>query len=149
MSYPNEPDYIVVRKGDGGSPETFPIVCGIETAGVNQTANTSDRFRRDCANPADVATRAVRVTGLQWDVSGTGVVNMDEFEAMQAALGNRSTWRIEYGKYDDAASFPRTGTIFGYYEGPGILTSFNTNVGEDGTAEITIAGENRPVWTVL
>lgn len=149
MSYPNEPDYVVVRRENPENPGTFNIVCGIETAGLNQTANTSDRFRRDCANPADVATRAVRVTGIQWDLSGNGVVNMDEFESMQAALGNRSNWRVEYGKYDDAASIPRTGTIFGYYQGPGILTAFNTNVGEDGTAEITIAGENRPTWTVL
>lgn len=149
MSYPNEPDYVVVRLGDGEETEAFDIVCGIESAGLNQTANTSDRFRRDCANPADVPTRVVRVTGTQWDLSGTGVINMDTFEDMQAALGNRRNWRVEYGKYDDAASIPRTGTIFGYYTGPGVLTAFNTNVGDDGTAEITIAGENRPIWTEI
>lgn len=150
MSLPNEPDYVVVRLGDGASPEVFDIVCGFETAGINQTANTSDRFRRDCATPADVPLRTVRVTGLQWDLTASGVLNMDMIEDMQAALGNRRSWRIEYGKFDDAASIPRTGTIYGRYDGRGVLTAFNANTsGEEASAEVTIAGEGRPTWTLV
>lgn len=147
MSLPNEPDYVVVQMGNGATPEVFTVVCGIDSAGLTQTANTSDRFRRDCATPADVPLRGVRVTGIQWDLSGTGVVNMDEFDRLQGALGNQINYRILYGQYDGVASIPRTGTIIGYYDGPGVMTAFNQNLGDEGTAEIAIAGVNRPVWT--
>lgn len=150
MSYPVEPDYVVVQLGDGASPEAFAIMCGIETAGVNQTVNTSDRFRRDCAKPAAVPTRKIIVTGKQWDVTGSGVINMAEFNRFNAALGARRNYRLLFGQYDaqDATDTERTGTIYGYYSGPGVMTASNISVGGDeGTGEITIAGENDLVWT--
>ena len=150
MSVPVEPDYVVVELGDGAATEAFAVICGIETAGVNQTVTSTDRFRRDCAKPAAVPTRKVRVTGKQWDMTGSGVINMDEFDRYNSALGVRRNYRILYGRFDTQADgdTERTGTIYGYYTGPGVMTAFNQNVGGDeGTAEITIAGEDGIVWT--
>jgi hypothetical protein len=149
MSYPNEPDYIVVQVGNGATPEVFVDACGIETSGLNQTVQSNDRYRRDCATPAAIPTRKVRVTGYSWDLTGSGVINMDQFELFQDALGVTKNFRVLYGKYGAVdTGGNRTGTIEGYYAGPGVMTAYNVNVGgEDGTAEITIAGENKPVWT--
>lgn len=150
MSYPVEPDYIVLQLGDGATPEVFTAMCGLEGANINQTVTSSDRFRRDCAKPAAVPTRKVRVTGKQWDVTGSGVINMDEFDRFNAALGARRSYRLLLGQYDtqDSGDTERNGTIYGYYKGPAVMTAHNINVGgEDGTAEVTLAGEDELVWT--
>lgn len=144
MSYPNEPDFIVVKIGDGAEPEVFTTICGLEGATVNQTANTSDRFRRDCANPGKVPTRKTKTTGKQWDATGSGVVNVDEFPTFAAALGIRKNYQIEFGKRDGSD----TGVIIGTYAGPAVMTAANVNMGDsDGSMEITLTGEDEITWT--
>jgi hypothetical protein len=106
--------------------------------------NTSDRFRRDCAKPAAIPTRKVRVTGKQWDATGSGVINIDEFDTFNDALGIRQNYRFEFGKRDGTDA----GDIIGYYAGPAVMTAANVNMGTDeGTGEITLAGEDDIVWT--
>lgn len=151
MSYPVEPDYIIVELGDGATPtEAFSVMCGMENASMNETVQSNDRYRRDCAKPAAIPTRKVRVTGKQWDVTANGVINMAEFVRFKAALGVRRNYRFLYGQYDQQAATDteRTGTIYGYKSGPAVMTANNMNVGGDeGTAEITLAGEDELVWT--
>lgn len=144
MSYPNEADFIIVKVGDGAEPEVFTTICGIESATINQTVNTTDRFRRDCAKPGEVPTRKVKVTGKQWDATGSGVVNVDEFDTFDAALGIRKNYKFEFGKRDGTDA----GEIIGSYDGPAVMTAANVNMSaEEGTAEITLAGEDNIVWT--
>ena len=146
MSFPNEPDFVIVKVGDGELPEVFTVICGIDNAAINKTVNTSDRFRRDCAKPGEVPLRKVTVTGEQWDVTGSGVINMDQFPLFDSALGIRKNYRLDYGKRDGTG----TGLIVGYHEGPALMTAHNINVGDDGgTAEITLAGEDKLVWTAI
>lgn len=143
MSYPNEPDFVVVKMGNGATPEVFSVICGMENITLNQTANTTDRFRRDCAKPASIPSRKVRVNSRQWDLTGSGVVNMDEFDRLNDALGLRKSLQIDFGKRDGTDA----GDIIGTYAGPGVITSFNITQGDEGTGEITIAGEDEIVWT--
>jgi len=144
MSYPNEADFIIVKVGDGATPEVFTTICGIENATINQTVNTSDRFRRDCAKPGQVPTRKVKVTGKQWDATGSGVVNVDEFPTFDAALGISKNYQIDFGKRDGTDA----GEIIGTYAGPAVMTAANINMGDsEGTNEITLAGEDAIVWT--
>lgn len=144
MSYPNEADFIIVKVGDGATPEVFTTICGIENATINQTVNTSDRFRRDCAKPGQVPTRKVKVTGKQWDATGSGVVNVDEFDTFNSALGIRKNYQFDFGKRDGTDA----GEIIGTYQGPAVMTAANINMGDsEGTNEITLAGEDEIVWT--
>ena len=144
MSYPNEADFIVVKVGDGATPEVFTTICGIESATINQTVNTNDRFRRDCAKPGSVPTRKVKVTGKQWDATGSGVVNVDEFPNFASSLGIRKNYQFDFGIRDGTDA----GEIVGTYAGPAVMTAANINMGDaDGTAEITLAGEDAIVWT--
>ena len=148
MSEPLDPDYIVVQIKSGA---TYVDLCGMETAGVNKTANTSDRFRRDCAKPADFARRTVRVNSVQWDVTSSGVINMPQFDLYESALGVRADYRLLYGRFDAdlAVDGERTGTIYGYRDGTAVMTAANENIGgEEATAEITLAGEGKLTWTV-
>jgi hypothetical protein len=146
MSLPIEPDYILLQVKVG---TTYTTLCGIETAGVNQTANTTDRFRRDCAKPADIPSRTVRVASRQWDLTGNGVLNMDQFDLYTNVLGAHSDFRLLYGRYDAALDEgERTGTTYGYRDGKGVMTAANESLGgDDATADVTIAGEGTLTWT--
>ena len=146
MSFPVESDFVTVKVGDGALPEVFTIICGIENVSINRTVNTTDRFRRDCAKPGKVPTRKARVTGRQWDATGSGVINIDEFNTFNAALGIRKNYRFEFGRRDGTD----TGVIIGRYDGPAVMTAANVNASaEEGTAEITLAGEDEIVWTKI
>jgi hypothetical protein len=146
MSLPVEPDYIVVQAKIGS---TYLLLCGIETATVNNTVATTDRFRRDCQAPAAIPTRTVRVNSTQWDVTGSGVINMDFFDEYQSLLGAHTAFRLLYGRYDAViTNGVRTGTVYGYRDGTGVMTAHNENLGDESTAEITIAGEGVLTWTV-
>jgi len=144
MSYPNEPDFVTVKVGDGADPEVFTTICGIENVTLSKTVNTSDRFRRDCAKPGVIPTRKIKVTGKQWDASGSGVINTDEFTRFNSVLGIRRNYHFEFGRRDGTDE----GEIIGVYEGPGLLTAANLNMGDnEGSADLTIAGEDDIVWT--
>lgn len=146
MSFPKEPDFAVIKVGNGAVPiETFTILCGMDQVSINQTVNTTDRFRRDCAKPGATGKRAIRVTGAQWDITGSGVANLDMVDLFQNSLGIRKNYRIEFGLRDGTDA----GQIIGYYQGPAIMTAFNQSIGDEGTAEITLAGEDDIVWSAM
>jgi hypothetical protein len=144
MSYPTEIDLVVVKIGDGGSPETFATICGIENATINETVQSSDVFRRDCARPGMTPTRSVRVTGKQWDATGSGVTSISQIPALKAALGVSKNYQMVAIQKDGSDA----GVELGTFEGPGVLTAHNLNLQLNaGTAEITIAGEDELIWT--
>lgn len=145
MSLPNEPDFVVVSLGSTGGSPTYTVICGIETITLNQTVNSADRFRRDCAKPAALPTRKVRVSSKQWDVTGSGVINMDEFDTFEDALGISRLYKIDFGKRDGTD----TGEIIGSYTGTAVMTAANISMGADeGTGDITLAGEGEITWAL-
>lgn len=145
MSYPTEIDAVVVKLGDGATPtEVFTTICGIENATLNETVSTNDLFRRDCAKPGQIPTRKVRVTGKQWDLTGSGVSNTAELARLKAALGITRNYQLVAIKYDGTDEGEELGT----FAGPGVLTARNLSLApNEGTMEITVAGENELVWT--
>jgi hypothetical protein len=95
MSFPTEFDWLLVKMGDGANTEAFTLICGMQDATVNQTANTSDRTRRDCASPGSIPWRAVKINSQQIDVTGSGLSNAAEVPRLMAALGKRKNYKIE------------------------------------------------------
>lgn len=145
MSYPTEVDAAIIRVGNGANPEVFSIICGIENVTINRTAGTSDRFRVDCAKPGMIPTRSVRVTNRQWDLTGAGVANADQITALYTALGSHQNFEVDLIRYDGTDE----GESLGVLSGPGVMTAANMNLqrAADSTMDISIAGENDPVWT--
>jgi hypothetical protein len=144
MSVPNEFDFGVLYLGTDAEPPVYTKVCGITAVSVNETAQTSDRFRRDCAKMNAPAKRRVKVTGTQWDVTASGLSNADEMIRLKAALGKHRSWRIEAVQDDNSDE----GETMGTFDGPGVLTARNFSFGDDGTTmELTIAGEDDLVYT--
>lgn len=145
MSFPTEPDFAVIEIGDGATPEVFTVLCGIDQVSVNSVVNTSDRFRRDCAKPGLVPKRKVQAQGTQTDISGSGVFNIDQEAEFRAALGITQSYRVKLGRRDGTDA----GEILGQWVGPFMMTAHNVSVGDEGSAEITLASDGDVTWTVL
>ena len=141
MALPTEADFAIVKKGDGAEPEVFSILCGLENVTINRTTQSQDRFRRDCAKPGEVPYRRSRTTGKQMDITASGAMNIDDIATYNAALGVAGNYRIELGERDGTD----TGNIIHSIEGPFNLTAANSSVGDEGTAEVTLASDG--VWT--
>lgn len=142
MSYPVEFDAAIIYSVSGG---VRTILCGIENVTINETANTSDRFRRDCEKPGAVPRRGVKVNGIQWDITGSGVANAATVASMKALLGAHANYEVDGIQYDGTDE----GKLLGTFAGQAVMTAKNLNLqtGGDSTGEITLAGENDLVWT--
>lgn len=144
MSFPTEFDFALIKIGDGGSPQVFTLLCGVENVTVNENTNTTDIFRRDCAKPGSTPKRRLRVTGSQWDVTGSGVANLAQIDLLNAAMGIRRDYEIEFGERDGTDA----GVIIATATGSAMLTARTiTGSNEDSSMEITLAGEDDLVWT--
>ena len=142
MSLPTEADFAVVKIGDGATPEVFTILCGLDTVAINRTANTADRFRRDCEKPGEVPLRRSRTTGKQLDITSSGATNLPDIAKFNAALGKPQNYVIELGQYNSTDA----GEIVHEIRGRFNLTSANTSIGGDeGNSEITLASDG--AWT--
>jgi len=147
VSEPNSADFALVKiKTAAGPPAVFTLLCGIEGVTINRTAQTSERYRRDCAKPNRPGTRKLRVTGSSWSISGTGSDNIDLEEEYSDAFGVRKDYTVELYRDDGTDA----GDLMGSYAGTALMTTRNqaySQDGDSGTAEITLEGEGLLVWT--
>lgn len=145
MSVPNEADFALIKIGDGELPEVFTAICSIENVTINDTANTSDRSRRDCAKPGKPAVRRVKVSSTQVDVTGSGGIDKAQIATLRSALGLSKNYKVELYQYDGTD----TGDLYGTYAGPFVLTSNNLSLDAngDGNGEINLASDGTITWT--
>lgn len=143
MSLPVEADFALIKMGDGESPEVFTAICGIQDVQVNKSAQTSDRYVRDCAKPGEVPFRRVRTTGKQMDISGSGLSNTVTIPTLEAALGVSKNYKIELYRQDGTDA----GVLLGTYAGPFVMTTDNLTaaLAADSAGEVNFASDG--VWT--
>ncbi len=143
MTAPTEIDFVLVKMGDGAGSEVFTTICGIQDATINQTANSSDHFVRDCAAPGTPPTRKTKVSGVQLDVTGTGLSNSAEIVRLQAAVGKVKNYKLECYADDGTSG----GLLLGTYAAPFRLTANNLNIPREGTASADITLASHGAWT--
>lgn len=145
MSVPNEADFALIKIGDGESPEVFTAICGIENVSVNETANTSDRARRDCAAPGLPAVRRVKTVSTQVDITGSGGVDKASVATLRAALGISGNYKVELYKQGSTD----LGDLYGTFSGAFVLTASNLSLdaNADSGGEITLASDGAVTWT--
>jgi hypothetical protein len=132
--------YFSLLMGDGAGSEVFTALCGITTRDFTQTANTSDSFVRDCADPENVPIRRLIVTGKQWSISGSGDMNRADLARINAAHGFTKNYRYLFSE-------PSSDEVYqGYYHGPAILTSIKITGGDDAYAKIDLTLESDGEW---
>lgn len=143
MSLPNEIDWALIKMGDGANTENFTVICGLADVTINESANTSDRFVRDCAEPGAVPFRFTRVSGRQLDVSGSGLSNADEVTRLSGATGKVKNYKIELYKDDGTDG----GDLLGTYTGAFRMTANNLNLTRDGDSAGDISLASQGEWT--
>lgn len=145
MAVPNrvKPRFIVIEMGNGASPEVFTPLCGIRTPGMTAQTNGNDDFANDCADPESVPVRYFLPTGEQWDMSGAGVVNLDNLETIYNAKGVTKNYRYSIGK---AAN--QTGSEY-YFAGPAVLTNIQIGGSEDNFASIDLTFVSDGPWALV
>lgn len=147
MSEPNTADFALLKiKTAAGPPVVRTLLCGIEGVTINRTAQTSERYRRDCAKPNRPGTRKLRVNGTSWSISGTGADNIDLEEEYADAFAVRQEYDVELYRDDGTDA----GSLMGTYRGTAIMTTRNqsfTQEADSGGNELTLEGEGNLVWT--
>jgi predicted secreted protein len=143
MSTPTEIDFAIIKMGDGAEPEVFKILCGIQDVTINETANTQDRFVRDCTKPGEVPYRKSKLTGRQLDVSGTGLTDTVSLPSVRAALGNLGNFKIELYRDDGTDA----GVLLGTYTGEFRMTAANINAPRDNTSSFQVNLISNGSWS--
>jgi hypothetical protein len=134
--------YLDILVGDGGSPESFAIVCGLTTKTFTEAVNTGDVFVADCADPEDVPVRRLNVTGRQWSLSGEGLYNRAQAAMIRGLIGVRHNYRF-------VVSEPTGDNIDdGYYEGAAVLVNRQIGgpQGANATGSFQIESDGEWVW---
>lgn len=139
MSVPAEIDFAQVLLGNGADPEVFAVICDLTSVNLNEGAETSTRYRRDCTKPNKPGTRSSRVTGTFWDVTGTGLSNEAQIATLKAAIGKHVNYEIR-GYRDDGTD---GGELVGTWSGQAVMTARNYAFDREGdtSMEITLEGE--------
>ncbi|MEJ7933492.1 phage tail tube protein [Sphingobium sp. AN558] len=147
MSFPTEADFALIKiKTADGPPAVFAQLCGIESVTINRSANMSERYRRDCAKPGRPGQRKLRATGNSWQISGSGVQNIDMEATYSGALGVLKDYEVELYRDDDTDA----GELLGTYAGTAMMTTQNQTSdqnAEGSTLEITLEGQDNLIWT--
>jgi len=140
MSLPVEFDFAQVKIGDGADPEAFTVICDLTGVNVNEGAETSTRYRRDCTAPGTPAKRRSRVMGTFWDITGSGLADAGQTATLRAAVGVRKNYQIPVYRDDGTAG----GALLGTYSGEAIMTARNIAIDRNGetSMEVTLEGQD-------
>lgn len=134
----------LVMLGDGATPtEVFTAPCGLTslTMTVNIESNTTNI--PDCANPDLPAWLASDEVSKQMVISGDGVLDTDAMKVWRAWLFAGGEKNIRWFTAGTAANGG------GYYQAPGILTTYEESGsrGERWNTSIAITLNGKPTWT--
>lgn len=145
MSLPTEPDFAQIKLGNGADPEVFTVICDVTQVNINEGAETTTRYRRDCALPGRPAKRRSRVVGTFWDITGTGLSDTGQTALLRAVLGVRNNYEIPVYQDDGTDA----GVLLGTYSGEAILTARNISTDRAGEAsmELTLEGQDTLTFT--
>jgi hypothetical protein len=136
---------LLVKIGDGASPEQFIADCLINTSrGIKFTSDTKQTIMPDCDNPDDPAWKSVTKDGLSATITGAGMLYTSSV----------SEWYTWFNS-DDAKNIQFTLNIplasgGGYWAGAFKLTDFEiTSDGnkEQSTCNVTLVSDGAVAWT--
>jgi Phage tail tube protein len=90
---------LLVKVGNGASPEVFTDPCGLTTKGFTRTANMNDTNIPDCDDPDAPSWLGRDVVSYAGQVAGNGVVAQESFDTWEDwwNAGETRNVRIELG----------------------------------------------------
>ena len=135
---------LLVKIGDGASPEVFTPDCLINTSrGIQFQTDTNEYIQPDCDNPDDPAWKSVTKDGLSATINGAGML-------YTSSLKDWFTWYAS----DDAKNIQFAVNVLlaaggGCWQGAFKLTNFEiTSDGnkEQSTCTVTLVSDGTVTW---
>lgn len=121
---------LLIKLGDGASPEVFTQPCGLSTKNFNRTASTNDFNVADCDDPdAPIWTERVK-SALSSTITGNGVLAKEALDDYEAFLDDQDPRNVQITL--DYRVGPRT------YQGPYLLTTLNITGEQDGLVQVEL-----------
>lgn len=145
MSAPTTFQYAVIKAGDGNDPEAFIAICGIQTTGFNDTAQTATKAVRDCTSPALPPEQKVTVISRGRQLTGSGLYNTAQTAFINTLLADPRNYELVLLDISDP-TIPG-GTELGTWAGPGVATAVNLATTDNSDATISITIESNGAWT--
>lgn len=122
---------LLIRIGDGASPEVFSIWCSFNgDRAISFEAQTTDEMDIDCDDPTAVGWMVSVVDSLSATVSGAGRLKTEDVAGAFAWFESGEPKNIQV-----AIDAPGGGE----FEGQALLTGFTVNGGETGSATADMA----------
>lgn len=130
---------LVIKKGDGASPESFTKIAGIRSKTVNQNSNQIDITTDDDINASGASFRTYLAGINEFSISGSGVAkDKTDFNDLQSAYegGTVANYQVDLANY-------------GTWEGAMFVQSFNVTGEVDGavTFDITLVNNDAISYT--
>lgn len=132
---------LLVKIGDGASPETFAHDCFINTQrGIQFTSETDEVIMPDCDNPDDPNWKEVTKDGLMATITGSGRLYISSIDTFDAWFRGSATKNVQV--LINAAGG-------GYWAGAFHLTQFD--LGAEGhkqtiEANVTLVSDGEVTW---
>lgn len=145
MSLPTEADFALVKLGDGEDPEVFTLICGLTDVTINRSAQTNDRYVRDCTKPGEVPFRRVKTNGKSLDVSATGLSNVDNINTLEDVLGRSRNYKVELYRDDSTDAGELLGTLSSAF----VLTTANMGIPRDNAASADVNLASDGEWAYV
>ena len=136
---------LLVKIGDGGSPETFAHDCLINTSrGIQFQSDTNQVIMPDCDNPDDPAWKSVQKDGLSATISGAGML-------YTASVKDWFDWfNSDNAKNIQVAINVALASGGGYWSGAFKLSDFQVQAGgnkEVAEVTVTLVSDGALTWT--
>jgi hypothetical protein len=126
---------MIVKLGDGASPEVFAAPCGLTTQALNRGKTLNETNVPDCDDPDAPAWVGREVQSLTWGISGSGVLAFESIDEWEAFFDTTDAKNIEV-----TIIFPTQTRV---YRGRAHLETFNISAdfGQKVQAEISMQGD--------
>lgn len=136
-------NYTDLLFGDGADPEVFTQLCGLNNFTLSITYATAfEAEDYDCTDPEAVAQTLREVGAQDWTMTGSGLFNRAQMDALRALLGNSQNWRF---RSDEPAG---DAIDDGWWQGLGFISSWEEtgNKGEWKQLSVTVTGAGLLAW---
>lgn len=134
---------MLVKIGDGGSPEVFEAPCGMSTKGINFTKNTNEVNVPDCDDPDAPSWIERGVVSMSAEISESGILSMADLDTWQDFLDSTISRNVQVWLDLPLAEHG------GHWDGKFLLTGFNVTAeqGNKVQAAVTMQSDGPVVWT--
>lgn len=133
---------MLVKLGDGETPEVFAAPCGMSTKGINFTKSTNETNVPDCDDPDAPAWVERSVVSMSAEISESGILAMEALADWQAFLDSGVSRNVQVWLDLPPAEHG------GHWDGRFLLTGFNVTAeqGNKVQAAVTMQSDGPVAW---